>query len=128
MENMNDIKPRTADKTAPLQFSDVRNAKPEAAETKPEAPAPVEGVAFEEPTSPAQPETATEDVKTAPPEDEDQAENSQPETADAQQPEAPAPTPKQADKPHGIGLVIFAAVVIVLGLGAMLTYAYLQTQ
>lgn len=35
-----------------------------------------------------------------------------------------AKVPKQ----HGSGFAIFAAVLIILGLGAMFTYAYLQTQ
>jgi hypothetical protein len=45
--------------------------------------------------------------------------------------EAPLPKPVKPPKPpksRGTGAAIFAAVVIVLALGAMFTYAYLKTQ
>lgn len=45
--------------------------------------------------------------------------------------DAPKPKPIKPPKPpkqHGSGMAIFAAVVIVLALGAMFTYAYLQSQ
>jgi hypothetical protein len=34
----------------------------------------------------------------------------------------------KVSKPHGPGMAIFAAVIVVLALGAMFTYAYLQSQ
>ena len=41
----------------------------------------------------------------------------------------PAAKPKAPKQPHsGLGLIVFATVIIVLGLGAMVTYAYLRTQ
>ena len=37
--------------------------------------------------------------------------------------------PKPAKKPrNGVGMAIFATIIIVLGLAAMATYAYLKTQ
>ena len=44
-----------------------------------------------------------------------------------EEPQAEVNKPK-VPKQHGSGLAIFAAVVIVLGVAAMFTYAYLQTQ
>ncbi|HEX7633346.1 MAG TPA: hypothetical protein VF401_03400 [Candidatus Saccharimonadales bacterium] len=40
---------------------------------------------------------------------------------------APAPTKPPRQPSNGVGMAIFATVVIVLGLAALATYAYLQT-
>jgi uncharacterized protein HemX len=45
----------------------------------------------------------------------------------APKPKRPAPPKKSADN-SGVGMAIAATVVIVLGLAAMATYAYLKTQ
>jgi uncharacterized protein HemX len=57
--------------------------------------------------------------------------NSEPAAEPAQEKEKPAAKPikpPKQSKPHGSGVAIFAAVVIVLALGAMFTYAYLRSQ
>jgi hypothetical protein len=48
--------------------------------------------------------------------------------ADKEKPKAEKPKKPDAQRAPGTGAAIFAAVVIVLALGAMFTYAYLKSQ
>lgn len=65
-------------------------------------------------------------VEPAPPPEEGQAKDSQ---APAKGPKEKPKAQKPAKKPrNGVGMAIFATMVIVLGLAAMATYAYIKTQ
>jgi hypothetical protein len=97
--------PQVNDITAPMNSS--------TAEAAPAAPA------TDTPASEA-PASAKEEMATPPAED---AKTDEPAEAQVAAPAQPV-TPKK----HGAGAAIFAAVVVVLALGAMFTYAYLQSQ
>jgi hypothetical protein len=103
-------------------MEDVKPAVP-STEEKPPVPQ-VNDITAPLPGPPA-PETAPKDeVQQAPALSDDEA---KPSTEPAHGNVADKPKAK-APKQHGSGFAIFAAIVIVLGLGAMFTYAYLQTQ
>lgn len=84
------------------------------------------------PQSDAQPPAVTppapndQEVAPAPATTDD--DTTQPADADAEEAPQPKPTrPPKVPKQRGSGFAIFAAIVIVLALGAMFTYAYLRS-
>jgi hypothetical protein len=78
-----------------------------------------------QPTSEQKP-TATNDANVATEPQNSNAEHpAEPEAKEADKPK-PVKPPK-APRKHGSGAAIFAAVVIILALGAMFTYAYLRS-
>lgn len=70
--------------------------------------------------------SAPEPVKTPPPE----AGKAEPESVELKKADKRAPKPPKPPKTRGsgVGLAVFATIVIVLGLGALFVYAYLRTQ
>jgi uncharacterized protein HemX len=103
-------KPTTETPATPPQVNDV---------TAPvNAPAASAAPATDTPDS--QPITAPkDDTVAAPPAADD---------AKAEEPVVTTPAKPVTPKKHGSGAAIFAAVIVVLALGAMFTYAYLQSQ
>jgi uncharacterized protein HemX len=107
--------------------------QPEATDAKPapqvndiSAPATSAPAEQNQPTDEHKPEPAN-DANVAPaPQNNDDQHPKETETKEADQPK-PVKPPKPPRK-HGSGGAIFAAVVIILALGAMFTYAYLRTQ
>ena len=102
---------------------DIRRPKTEAASPTPPEPA----SAVTKPT-PEKPAEATA-VATPPPEEPAEKSDNPAETLEepkkSKTPKPPKP-PKQPRQP-GVGLAIFATMIIILGLGALATYAYLRT-
>lgn len=119
-----------AEKAAPAKqprhsFMDIRRPKP-AAET-PAADAAKAEQKVDEPKAAVQPE-----VTPAPPKDatelaDDPAQKLEEPKKEKQQKEAKPAKPPKTPRQPGVGLAIFATVVIVLGLAALATYAYLRT-
>ena len=112
----------------------VNDVAPPAQATAPTGPAPVRADEEDAPVPQAEvsaPQVGNE-VQAAPARPDDEEETNGDANAQEEQvplAEHPVPTPPKpaADKPHGTTLAIVAAVVIVIALGAMLTYAYLRS-
>ncbi len=120
-----------AKKPARRFFMDVRHPKAEAAkpaEAAVEKPAssPVDTPQPEQAAKPV--ESKSEEAMAVAPEEVNDPVQQLDEPKKGKEPKAPKP-PKPPKQPHapGVGLAIFATVVIILGLAALATYAYLQT-
>ena len=113
-------------------FMDIRHAKPDAA-------APIASDKNPDASSPQQPEPkplsekATETPQIALPPEETNEKPDDPaakldEPKKGKTPKLPKPPkpPKQPRQP-GVGLAIFATIIIILGLGLLATYAYLRS-
>lgn len=111
----------------------INDVAPPPQATAPTGPAPVHAADDDAEVASPQPQRPTpsvgNEVMAAPAREDDESEEDAHEQPVEHHEAAPAPKPQKpaTDKPHGTTLAIIAAIIIVLGLGAMLTYAYLRS-